>query len=227
MSHKLTGWDLIERKQYRPAVDRLHEEYEESGSDGYLVNAAIAYLMLGDPESAFGELERVTGGPEPLSTICDFKGIAEWMLGRYADAVATWTAGLECDYQDESGGMALALFLYFAAVRKPRVLSMKNATAVVQAKSEHEWAENWPGPIGEFLLGRKSEKDMRRDAEFEVEIVTVRQMNQAEFYVGVSALRDGSSDAYYSHVEKVAKMSGGELLCEFHLARHELSSKKG
>jgi hypothetical protein len=235
MREEPSGWELLESKKYKAAVERFHQEFEETGADACFINAAIAYLCIGDPKKALEELdrasavqgsERVAGAPEPSSTVCNIKGTAQWILGRFADVVRAWTAGLDSQYTDASGGMEVALLLYYASVRQPKVYSPNESEKVLNRTARHEWSSEWPGPVGKFLLGKLSEEKVRRLGVFEVETVTVEQLAQFEFYLGCKELAYGNLEAFLSHLKKTADATGCEFLCEYHLARHELKEQR-
>ena len=221
---RISGWDLLQSRRYKEALTRFTDDYAQNPSNGILTNIGITYLCMGDTQGAkviFDKMLR-QADPEDDDGLYAYLGLIHWLEDDPNEAVAFWKRGLNCQYRDEAGGMELPLLLLYAGVRAPKSFDCNAAIKLVSQRLESEWAENWPGPIGRFVVGQIDESEMRHCARFDVELVEKQQLVQAEFYVGVERLSCGDKDAFHNSMAICASQPGCEVLYEPFLAKHEL-----
>jgi tetratricopeptide (TPR) repeat protein len=222
---KLDGWELVRSGQYRAALGRFEHDREELRSDDYS-EIAMAHLYFGNPEAAKKVLDRMINEPPGDSFTHALAGISRWMLGECREAALVWEKGLDCDYQDMAGGMALPLLLYYAAARKPKAYDISKAKRLVKNALQRPAAENWPGPIGVFLLGKLDSTELLRLADSEHRIVTNQQTIEADFYIGVKAYERRDHKRFLQAMKKCASGKDWETISEFYLARFELQQRQ-
>jgi len=216
------GWDLMMEGRFADALlafQRKGKEMDRFAKAG----SAIAYVALGRYEDAKEIFDESLDLRPTSSDSHVWSGLARWLLKHWEDATKIWERGLTCQYQDGAGGMELALLLYYAGTRRPNVYDVGKAKALIEKKLGSLWAKNWPGPVGEYIVARISEKELKSRARFTHKIVTAKQMCQADFYIGIAAIRDGKERTAKKHF----RLATGSLLsvniCERYLAIHELS----
>ena len=225
---KASGWELLQAKRYKAALARLREEHAKDGSDGLRNNMAITYLCMGDFESARVIFDDLLKGEssEAGSAAFAYAGLVRWLMGDVRDAINHWKGGLDCKYSDGAGGMELPLLLYYAGVRHPESYPLGNAKKLITQRLKSGWSRNWPGAIGRFLVGRIDEKQMRKLARFEIELVEIQQMTQADFYVGVECIRLGNQNEFYERMNRCSIQANCEILYEPFLAQNEVKSQR-
>lgn len=151
-----------------------------------------------------------------------WSGVVNWLLDDYEQAVRLWRMGLDCSYRDAAGGMDLPLFLYFAAVRIPNIEDINSIKQLIRKRLKSPWAQNWPAPLGRFVIGKTTEKDLREDLSVLVdEPATLEETARIDFYMGVAALKRGDKESYLEALRRCAEAQNLEELCEFYLARWE------
>jgi tetratricopeptide (TPR) repeat protein len=222
---KKSGWDLLQSGNFRGAIKVLRQEHKSRPSKGTLNNLGVAYLCLGDGHTAKKFFDEALAMPLPDTGTHALAGVTRWVLGERADAVRMWTAGLDCEYRDYAGGMELPLLLFYAAARDPAVYAMGQARNLIREALKSSWAENWPGPLGRFVLKQIDEKEARREAEFDQPEVMARQMNELEFYAGVIAYLAGNDEQFMDRMRRCALTPRCEVSNEWYLARYEVNSR--
>jgi hypothetical protein len=221
---KKSGWDLLQAGDLQAALELLKQEHRRNPCTGTLVNLGIAHLCLKDPGMARTFFEQAVAEPLPDTGTHALLGVASWILEDRQEAIRIWSKGLDCDYRDEAGGMELPLLLFYAGVREPTLFSIAQAQTLISDALKSRSAKNWPGPLGQFVLGRIDEKRARKAAEFDEPVVTAAQLNQVEFYVGVMAYMRGDQERFIEYVRRCARGRESELNSEWHLAQHEVAT---
>jgi hypothetical protein len=222
---KPDGWELLKQGHYRAGLKRLKEEIRELGCEDCW-DIGLAHMYFAKPEPAKEYFDSIVQKGTSDSSIYAFDGIARWELAEHREACSMWENGLDCDYQDGAGGMELPCLLFYAAVRDPKSYDISKASALVKQALRHPWAENWPGPVGRFLLGMINAKELLKLAQFEHPEVTDEQQNQAEFYIGVKAYQESDSKRFFQAMKKCASAKEFEMFGEFYLARFELRQQQ-
>ncbi len=177
---------------------------------------------MGNPQKAAQVLEEIVQKENFLSTgHYAYAGMAKWIIECYDEAIELWKAGRKAQYADAAGGMELPLLIYYAAVRKPKLIRVSEATKLLREQLRHPWASCWPGPLGAYVLDDISEGKIRELAVFTHEEVTRQRTLQVEFYVGVKAEQLGDRAKFVSQMKRCASSPGCESETELYLARHE------
>jgi hypothetical protein len=220
----MSGWDLVLAGRYEEALDQLRNEYARDKKAPTLNNMGIVYLCVGDPANAKTAFDAVIERNPERGGCFDLAGVARWLLGDHRGAVEVWLASVDHHYQDASGGVDIALLLYFASVRDPGVYSHDQARKLLIRRVKSGWAKNWPGPLGRFVLREIDYKMVLDLATFPQPQVMERQLAQVEFYRGVVSLERRDASGFRYGMERCISAHNTILLPERYLARYELDA---
>jgi lipoprotein NlpI len=205
------------RKQAKK-IDVLRARYERDPSYQTGSDLGIALVLNGHHDQAQVLFQKMTEDDADSDDSFIWLGAVFWLLGNSPSAVGTWLAGLTCKYTDGGGGMHIPLLLYFAAIRDQRAFDKKKAIALIKQRAASDWADNWPGPIGRFLAGAVSEKQLLEIAAQESDPNLPLEVAQAHFYLGVRALEDRQKSVFSCEMNKCAEQKDVEEIPEFHIA---------
>jgi tetratricopeptide (TPR) repeat protein len=242
-------WDYLKAKQYSEAVRAYSRRYAKSHDVWNLRGRAQALLLSDQPAEALQDFRQIIEMTEPrLQADSDFinQGICHWYLDQHKQAIAAWRHSLSAPYTDAAGGVVRLAILLYAAVRlrdepleaealrflrgqwqKHQRRVQRNRTRATRQGHEdfvRPGLYAWPGAIVPFLLGKISGQELDQAAsQTPVDVLQVRQQCQADFHVGVRALREGKEMAFRERMVRCAASQYGELENEFCLARWEVA----
>jgi hypothetical protein len=222
MAKSPDGWKLVESGRYAEAIAQFQRDFDQDHEAPSIFNMGVAQICSGDAAAAIKSFDSLLDRSEVGTSNYAMSGVARWILGRRAESVRLWKEGMKCKYADAAGGMELPLLLYYAAVRDPSAMSLRDARAMVTKASKHPWADSWPGPLGAYVTGRITEALLRQEAVFDEQDVMRAQQAQVDFYVGVKALEKGESENFTRQMVHCAAVPRWHLENEFHLAQHEV-----
>jgi hypothetical protein len=216
-------WDLIESGDFEGACRLADSEASQTTSVLPLRNKVFALLALGRHEEVVRLCEEIIRRQEG-KTDSDFiyLGVAFWLLGQRAKAVATWKSAVNTTYTDAAGGVEVHLLLFYAGVRSADELLRKQAERSLRKLVKRPAAGNWPGPIAHFLLGNLGEDQLNEKMSAQP-LVRAKQICQAMFYIGVVRFSEGDGAAFLNCMK--TSVSQGPICRmnqEFYLARWEL-----
>lgn len=218
-------WDYIDAGEYSAAVRAYTKALHKEQLAPNYANRGMAYLSLGEPAKALADFQTAYDLEEYRSdAFTQLSGVALWLAGREAEAAKVWHDLVleiehgEIDYSDEAGGVGNACLLWFAAVRLQQPTLLTPARRLIKKLCNKN--ENWLGSIGQFLLGRIDEEQLR-DAVSDIPVLFGREMCQAEFYIGIRALEAGRRADYRKAVRAAAKVDTTKIEPEYYLACHE------
>ena len=112
----------------------------------------------------FGESRRIEAAGRWGESSSEYEtiGVSYWLLGRDDEAVAEWRGAKDAKYQDAAGGVdGAACSLFYASVRLSDGELRSEFERYCKRLCRRREAANWPGPLGEFVLGRLTEADLR------------------------------------------------------------------
>ena len=152
-----------------------------------LANLGQAFLFSGQLDKAVPILDEWAGLRQPrMEYAYILSGTVRWLRDEIKEACRIWTDGLDCDYRDASGGVSVALLLYFASVVFPDCQSSNKAAKLLKKSLKSHRATNWPGQVAHFLLGQLSKDDLFHSARHaDNELDLNKRVGCAEFYSGV------------------------------------------
>ena len=216
-------WDLIRTGYVSEGTDLFRQEYQRRPDVRSALGLGLAYLF----QKAYREAEEHfdffnANKPKFYQQMYGMAGCAKWALGKHADAATYWKEGVGCAYGDGIANLGSALLVFFAAVRRPDIVSLEAAKTLVKKGLRHShYRAEWPGPIGHFLLGTISENELRNQLADVHEADTRDRVCQQQFFQGVRKLCHGNRKGYIEDLGLCAAATDQEYLEEFYLARSE------
>jgi len=211
-----TCWDLIERGEFAAACAAA-DRAAKRGSTANLRNKVTALLNLGEFKKAFRLSSRLWQvSPEGLGRDLIAGGVAAWLMGDKATAVALWQREKEAPYADSAGGMTAPLLIHFAATVLHDEALLKAARSRIRVLLRRRVA-SWPAPVGRYVLGLCSEEDMRA-AMSHGRTLRQRQECVANFYVGAAYLHSNPKKAV-AHMARAIEHPVARLHDEYYLAK--------
>ncbi|MEZ6041309.1 MAG: hypothetical protein R3C20_12440 [Planctomycetaceae bacterium] len=154
-------------------------------------------------------------------------GVVHWLAGREADAVEAWAEAVrllernEIEYTDGAGGVQSPCLLWFAGARLKDLTLKDSANSLLKRLLKRRRANNWPGPIGRFLIEQVDAESLRSSVS-SVPVLRERELCQAEFYISAQALDDDGRQHYIDGLRRASDHSAAILEDEFYLAKFEL-----
>jgi tetratricopeptide (TPR) repeat protein len=226
-------WKMLFAGDKTEALRVMREE--QGNRNRPLPGLGRAYLWAEDYTAAleyFGSA--IEKEPKFTEDMYQLAGAAHWCLGRRPEAVELWRTGCDCDYADAAGGVSSPLLLFTAAVLSPGIVNKSEPRERLVALANNSRIENWPGPIGQYVLGRMDERSLKRcSVQTTKREYGIAQSLKANFYIGVVALDRGNHFLYQELVRKMAAVSQHDLgqgwktlrsrvnAAEYYIARHE------
>jgi len=217
----------------------MRREYGKKETASHIMTLGVAYLLLRKYAEAFEHFENAT---ETYRMAGDrffgMAGVAKWCVGETDEAVEQWQAGLRAKYADGAGGIGLPMILFTTSIMKPSAFPRADAVAILEKKARDPRVSNWPGPLGQFLLGQ-IDRDALADGLMGVnENDTAVRHWQARFYYGVAELERGNRRGFTETLRDCVEAAVDETKperfftsClwheEFFIARHEVSGEWG
>jgi tetratricopeptide (TPR) repeat protein len=186
------AWGYQERGDLARAIDAYTTLYARTQAPRYLYHCGIAQLELGAYVASLEQLTRYTAlEPARFHHASQYIATAAcyWWLHAPDKAADALVQALDAPYRDAAGGVEAPALLLYVAERldadEPRKLALKLFAKFVRRKPP-----GWPGPIAPLLLGKLDASAVEQAATRHPPMAP-RRMCQADFYIGVRALRDG------------------------------------
>lgn len=220
------GWNLLMAGRIQEALAHFHKEHQRKPYYRTLSQLGFGYLYAGDLSKAQEYFDEYANLETPrLEDAYCWAGVVRWLQNNPVDACKVWTAGLDCDYRDDAGGMTLPLLLHFGAVRAPTAFRLEEAEALITDRLlSPRGPVFWPGPLGQFVLNHLTEEDLRLKALAAPNPWERQgQFAQVEFYAGVVALRDRDPASFLDRMAKCLAVEESPDIHERFLARHEVT----
>jgi hypothetical protein len=153
MSDK-SPWYYMRHGDTERGLTNLREAYPREASASVITELGTAYLWSGRYDEAWDHFQKAM--LTYRFTMAHFfgrAGAAKWCLGESQTAVEWWEQGMGSQYADAAGGIQLPLLLFVASVLQPESFSRKEAERLLRIKADNPRVGNWPGPLGQFVLG--------------------------------------------------------------------------
>jgi hypothetical protein len=155
-----------------------------------------------------------------------FSGLGNWLIGNWQQAIAVWEKAKNALYKDAAGGINTQVFLYFAGVKMSNKSLKYKALASVRKILKSKRSTNWPGPIGNFLVGDINETELLSHIS-SAPILRERQLCQANFVIGVKLLDCEDRQGYYAKLKEVIALGVPSYVEKlYYLAKGELEESK-
>jgi tetratricopeptide (TPR) repeat protein len=239
-----TYWTRLRGNAAMAAIEDMRREYGRELTASQIMTLGVAYLWVGNYQDAFEHFDCVAQS-SPRSSVANprrsagffgMAGAAKWCLGQTDEAINQWRAGLGADYADAAGGIRLPMLLFSASIVKPSIISKEEAAPMLEKKTHDPRVSNWPGPLGQFILGQIDQSTLSGSLVGVHERDTTMRRWLADFYFGIAELEHGNERGFKRAMRQTVESALDESKperfftgClwheEFFLARNEISSK--
>lgn len=150
-------------------------------------------------------------------------GAVYWLQGKSALAVESWLAAEKCKYGDGAGNILPSLILYYAAVKLKDMELLARARTRIETRLDTGFAQNWPAPLGRFLLKRVDGARLRSDI---LELPKTRRADEscrADFYAAVLLIENSrETEAKERFASALAHTNQVTNTAEFVLSQREV-----
>ena len=218
-------WRLIQRDQFEEACNWIDKEYADTKNLFLLNNKCLALLHLrkyGELITLAEFLIKENGGISSSNFIN--LGIACWFNGDKRRAVVEWQKGDKAKYQDLAR-ITCDILLYFSAVMSGDTALKQNSFKKIGRKVGHEFASNWPVPLGLYLTDQFSEDELMSCLSINP-VLNKRQSCQAYFVLGIKAFEKGDFTRYRtSLIDSVLQGSSAYLEYMYYIAKGLIDSE--
>lgn len=159
MNH--SPWDYLRKGETKSGLATLREAYPRDASASQITELGTAYLWSHHYDEAWEHFQHAMLTYR-FTTAGFFgrAGVAKWCLGESQMAVEWWEQGMGSQYVDAAGGIRLPLLLYVASILQPNAFPRKEAIRLLKAETNNPRTQNWPGPLGLFVLGEIDNKQL-------------------------------------------------------------------
>jgi tetratricopeptide (TPR) repeat protein len=218
------AWELHRQGKFRQAIAAYTALYEDSSDIFYLRGRGDAKLELGEYASALDDFLRAEAECEPRyrdALLYIARGVCWWWLGQPAQAVEAWTLALDAPYQDAAGGVIPPALLLYAAERLDAGELRREAVRLLRKHARRRLGD-WPGAIVPFLLGKIEAAQLEHAASVSTALIP-RHRCQADFYIGLGALRTGDRAGFSQRMQRAVSWDGMPRKDEHYLAKWEVA----
>jgi len=147
------GWRLIMKGRSEDGIRVLKKYCVTNDDDWPWQSYGTALIWTGkakDAQEFFHSLNRRF--PQRYARYYAWEGIAYWYMRRWKAAVECWKTTAHCGYSDATAGVPYAIMVLFAALHRPRAISVEDARAFLRNRLATRRAEaNWPGIVGRYI----------------------------------------------------------------------------
>lgn len=243
----MTAQELLFAHRYEEAAARYEVEIRQHPDDlSWLASRADAALCLGRLEDALANYRRANDFESrgPLAGVqpyLKYIGTVLWLLGRHAEAMATYKAAVDgvldgsIKYADSAGGVSQGLLLWYAAVTAADAATTRHALKYLRNRAKRRAVTSWPGPLALFVLGQKAQEEALlatsgfADVESAInrakgDLLRRRELVNALFYFAVRHRSEGREELCRAGMQQCASLENPIIEQEWYLARAEVAN---
>jgi tetratricopeptide (TPR) repeat protein len=251
---------LLEKGKHEEALRLYRQGLKENPNDGALLDGyPDACLCNGLFEEALEGYLQLNKRAKLKPVGCKYPyvmhvGVVQWLVGRREEALQTLRFSVEglvdgtIEYATASRGASQALLLWYAGVFAPDAAARDCALDFMQGLVNSEHTEFWPGPVAEYVIGSKTERQLLRGnfgsrerwvsnlssffyavlpKNVQRHIIFPVQLSEALFYIGVKSWTEGNKEEYQRAMEQCVNFPAGTRPFEWFLAKQEMARFSG
>jgi tetratricopeptide (TPR) repeat protein len=215
-------WVLLRTQRIDDGLQELQQAFDANPTPSHIMELGIAYMWVERYQIARDHfqsaIEQYHGS---MSSFYGMAGAANWCLGEFDEAVASWRSGLNAEFKDTAGlGIHLPLLLWFASIVKPSVFETGAAKRILSEKCKDSRIEEWPGPIASWILHNIDYSELLNQCRCESPSETADRHWLSDFYKAVINFEDSTDIDSQNSFLKLTDQSRPEWSDEaFFLAR--------
>lgn len=251
MKSNLNLWPLMVEGKFKQVVDLLileskdwiQEDWRRPGQLGQ------AYLCLNEYSEAahFFELANslaVSLGKSHRGMFLEFEGAADWLANNQQKGAGLWAENVRglsigtIGYADLSGGAQVGILLWYAGLTLNDSHLLSLASVFLEKCAVSKYAENMPGPLANFILGRRSIEEIlswkygtdrmdRLTERASVEPLLRRELSWILFCQAISARKRGDEKKCAGFFQIDASLKNPIIEPTWYLAKGELIRNLG
>ena len=213
--------------EFQDAIRLYSQCIELAGEDKafHLSNRAITYMEAGDYSLELEDykyLVVITDSRFIPDDYFIYQGICHLYLEQSQEVLPVWKKGLTAPYTDAAGGVVIPSLILYGAERIGDPEAERLALHLLE-KPATRGSEGWPGAIVPFLLGRIDTDEFLNVAHStSSEVLRARWQCQADFYIGLRAIRGGQFSKSKDAFRRCSNNPYGCYEAEYFLARWEV-----
>jgi tetratricopeptide (TPR) repeat protein len=155
-------WLLLRQKDYVQAIELFRARYASERSPGRRLGLGEALMWAGEYPLAADHFRDSIAKDQGFGTSSEedfaFLGSADWCLGAYESAVATWQSGTKALYSIGGGRTHCPLLLLVASILRPGLFQRARAEKILLQRLRNLRAPPWPVTLAGFVVGQVNEK---------------------------------------------------------------------
>ena len=244
-NQSIDPWHLIKAHQYEEAV-AVYDVQLAAGEDyeAIVANRATALLCCGRLSEALegfataNDIARQSRATPKSAPFLKSMGTVLWLMGHKSVAKELYRSAVDgirygtIAYADAASGVGQGLLLWYAGITTKDRSATEHAVDYLARLAKKSRIKIWPGPLAQFLLGRKSLKELLRET-FETDnlreiteraksdILTRRHLIEALFVLGTQRRKRGDQDGCRRAFKECAQLEILHVVEEWYLAAAE------
>ena len=217
----MDAWDYLRQGDSQLAIDITKAEFDKTCRDASLaIQLTAFYLWLKDWDGAYEHIYRyIEANPNTMEFAFVLSGTAKWCSGDREAAVAEWRQGIDVDYADTAGGIAIPLHLFFASVSQPDLVPKAEAAGLLGDRLNGRRGHRWPGHLGRLVLGEMTDKEVYLAGAANVEHLRDESLRQAmecfklevDVWKGVKLLAEGKTEGFLNAIKSTSDLTWADF----------------
>jgi lipoprotein NlpI len=223
-------WKLIESDRFDEAIAHVDIEFQQRGDFTNFGNKIIALLLIRNYDDVIKVASMTIYLKQQSNPLIDvssdkyliYCSIALWFLDKKEDAIEQLLLAEKCRYTDAGGGIELYIIEYFVATKTPDLVFRKHALKNLKRKLKNRQSLNWPGPLGNYLIGEIDEEEAFQQIS-KTPGLRERHLSQLNFVSAIKCFERGEIADYERKLKDTVKYGPMTYVeCVYHIAIGEL-----
>jgi lipoprotein NlpI len=225
-------WKLIESDRFNEAIAYVDKEFEQRGDFTNFGNKIIALLSTKQYDEVINTAVMTIYLKQKANPLLDVSSdkyliyccIALLFLNKKEEAIEQLLQAEKCKYTDAGGGIELYIIEYFVATKTSDLEFKKHAIKNLKRKLKKKQSLNWPGPLGNYLIGEIDEEKAFQQIS-KIPVLRERHLSQLNFVSAIKCFERGEIADYERKLKDTVSYGPMTYVeCVYHIAIGELDS---